>query len=78
MELAVDRVVLGHGDLEVKEGVTDGSNIHNSASTEGSSGDRVPAMAKLIHSDLRHCVSGKRLACRRRHSCPWDRGAESC
>jgi hypothetical protein len=30
MELAVDRVVLGHGDLEVNEGVTDGSDIHNS------------------------------------------------
>lgn len=69
MELAVDRVVLGHGGLEVKEGVTDGSNIHNNASTEGSSGDQVPAVAKLIHCDLRHCVSWRRLAGRRRHGC---------
>jgi hypothetical protein len=31
-------------------------------STEGSSGDQVPAVAKPIHSGLCHCMSGKRLA----------------
>lgn len=60
MELAMDTVMLGNEDPEVNEGVTDGSSIHSSANTEGSSGDPVPLVASAI-------------MCQGRHRCLWDR-----
>lgn len=48
--------------VEVSEGVIDGSNVHNSARIEGSSGAEVPSLAKSVPSSLLHCVSGLRPA----------------
>lgn len=53
--------LLGHVDLvvEVNEGVTDGSNVHNSARIEGSSGAQVPSLAKSVPSSLLHVCQGR-------------------
>ena len=66
-ELAMSRIILEHVDhvAEVNERVIDGDNIHF-ARVKGSPGDQAPNMAKSVHSDLHHRVSGLRLLALRR------------
>ena len=61
-ELAVSRIILGHVDhvVEVNERVIDGDDVHFTR-VKGSPGDQAPNMAKSVHSDLHHRVSGLRL-----------------
>ena len=65
-EFAMSRIILEHVDhvVEVNERVIDGDSIHF-ARVKGSPGDHVPNMAKSLHSDLHHRVSGLRLALHR-------------
>ena len=63
VELAVGGIILEHVDYVVKvnEGVIDGDDIHFARIKSGP-GDQAPDVAKSIHSDLHHLVSGMWLA----------------
>ena len=58
VELAVDGIILGHGDhvAKVNEGVIDGNDVHFARIKSGS-GDQAPDAAESIPSDLLHLVS---------------------
>lgn len=55
-------------------GAIDGSNIHNSARTEGSSGEQAPDRALSIHSSLPVVCRGRGRHC----SCLWGREDQGC
>lgn len=71
--LTLPWTLLGRVDLvvEVDEGVTDGSNVHNIARVEGSSGARVPSLAKSIPSHLLHACQGRGRHCSCLHRKDW-------
>lgn len=70
MELAVSRIRLERVDhvAKVNERVTDADNIHF-ARVKSRLGGKVPNMAKSVHSDLHHHISGMCWHCRKRGSC---------
>ena len=75
VEFALGGAILEHVDhvVEVDEGVIDGNNVHF-ARSEGSPGNQASNMAKSVHSDLHHRVSGTRLALREKKRLSLEQG----